>query len=72
MGLETKKILVCDRCGESVEVDGDAAEFELARSLPDWIRLEGGRALCPRCRERYELILARHRVEIDDYLNGRL
>lgn len=47
MGLETKKILVCDRCGESVEVDGDAAEFELARSLPDWIRLEGGKGAVP-------------------------
>lgn len=72
MGLVIKKVLVCDRCGESIEVEGDAAEFELASSLPGWIRLEGGGALCPRCRERYELILARYRVEIDDYLNGRL
>lgn len=59
MPLVTKKFLVCDRCGDSVEV-GEAFDAGLATSLPDgWHRIERDRFLCPNCHPGYELMKAR-------------
>lgn len=70
MGIEKKTFLVCDRCGGRVEVDDAPAMFDVANKHPGWIRV-GSMALCPECSPRYEVMIARHKVEVDDYVNGR-
>ena len=44
--------------------------FDVADKHPGWTRVRD-RALCPECSPQYEVMVARHKVEIDDYLNGR-
>lgn len=70
MPLVTKKMLVCDRCGASVSVNDDSASFDIARAYPAWTRISGDRFLCPACSPGYELLISRHRVELDDYITG--
>lgn len=70
MGIEKKEFLVCDRCGSRVEIDEGCAMFDVAEGHPGWTHV-GDRALCPECSPQYEVMVARHKVEIDDYLNGR-
>lgn len=68
MPLVTKKSLVCDRCGASHEVS-DGFDEGLSRELPDgWKRIDRGRFLCPSCYPGYELMVARHKVELEDYI----
>lgn len=70
MGLETRKYLVCDRCGRSTEVDADATAYDATRDNAGWERTDGDRVLCPDCAPGFDLLLARHKVEIDEYLRG--
>lgn len=68
MALVTKKLLECDRCGASVEVPETSVAFDVADGVPGWRRVDGERFLCPDCSPGYELLLARHRVELEDYI----
>lgn len=70
MGIEKKTFLVCDRCEGRVEVDDAFAMLDVANRHPGWIRV-GSMALCPECSPQYEVMIARHKVEVDDYVNGR-
>lgn len=70
MGIEKKAFLVCDRCGGRIEVDEGSVMFDVVDKHPGWTRVRD-RALCPECSPQYEVMVARHTVEIDDYLNGR-
>ena len=70
MPLATRKMLVCDRCGESLEVPEAAAESDVASGHPGWLRVRGDAFLCPRCSPGYETLAARHRVELEDYIDG--
>ena len=70
MGLVTKKALVCDRCGASVDV-GEDFDMGLRSSMPDgWKSLDRERVLCPECYPGYELLLARHKIELEDYVSN--
>lgn len=70
MGLVTKKELVCDRCAASVEV-GESFHSLSMGELPDgWHRIDHDRVLCPECRPGYELLEARHKVELEDYISN--
>lgn len=70
MPLVTKKYLVCDRCGRSVEV-AEALTLSVTDRLPDgWERVDGERVLCPECYPAYELMRARHKVETEEFLSG--
>lgn len=72
MPLVTKKYLVCDRCGRSVEVAGT---FTLGATdrLPDgWERVDRERVLCPDCYPAYELMRARHKVETEEFMSGEV
>lgn len=71
MGLVTKKVLQCDRCGTSVPVAADAVAFDVASGLDGWRRIDGDRFLCPDCSPGYDLLLARHKVELEDYIGGK-
>lgn len=68
MGLVTKKVLECDRCGASVPVPEGAKAFDVADGMPGWARVSGDRFLCPDCSPGYDLLLARHKVELEDYI----
>ena len=71
MGIEVQRHLVCDRCGASVALGGDQlASFELMDEYPGWHRVSERVFLCPDCAQGYELLLARHKVELDDYIKG--
>lgn len=71
MGLETTTKLVCDRCGASEPAQTETmASFELAERHPGWHAVDGKHLLCPDCAPGYELLLARHKVELDDYIRG--
>ena len=68
MPLVTKKALVCDRCGATVEVS-DSFESMAVDEMPDgWRRIDCDRVLCPECHPGYELLRARHKVELEDYI----
>lgn len=70
MGLVTKKELVCDRCGASIEVDEGFHSLSLA-DLPDgWQRVDHDRVLCPECYPGYDLLKVRHKVELEDYISN--
>ncbi len=71
MGIENKTVLVCDRCGCSVDVEEKSCMFGVASWPEGWKSAGKDKALCPECSPHYELLLARHKVEIDNYLNGR-
>lgn len=72
MGVNVSKSLVCDRCEKSVVVDEESFTlFELNATHPDWMRVSGDRVLCPDCVPGYELIQARHKVELEDYITGK-
>ena len=69
MPVVTTKSLVCDRCGASVPIESDGFTlFELDKTHPDWRRISGDRLLCPDCSPGYELLEARHKVELEDYI----
>lgn len=71
MGLVTKKYLACDRCGDQVSVPASSVPFGVAESLDGWVRVGADRFLCPSCAPGYDLLVARHKVELDDYVSGR-
>ena len=71
MGLVTTTKLVCDRCGASVALGKDRlTPFEIRDEHPDWHMVNEKIFLCPDCAQGYELLLARHKVELDDYIKG--
>lgn len=71
MGLVTSKTLVCDRCGAHTPVSENSSVFDVAESLDGWVRVGADRFLCPSCAPGYDLLVARHKVELDDYASGR-
>lgn len=71
MGFETRSYLVCDRCGASVEV-ANGFDPGLSVECPDgWARADGGRFLCPACYPGYDLMKARHKVEVEAFMSER-
>lgn len=70
MAFVTKRYVECDRCGASEHADEHDAEFDIAKTHPGWIRASGDRLLCPECAPGYDLLVARHKVELDEYVNG--
>ena len=72
MGFKTLRTLECDRCGASVPAeDAPLASFELAQKHPGWTPVQGDRHLCPKCSPGYEVLMARHRVQLEEYLSGK-
>lgn len=71
MGLETKTLLRCDRCGRVVELVGPTSLPDAATERRGWTRVDDRRALCPDCSPGYETIVARNRVAVEDYVSGR-
>ena len=71
MGLITNKTLICDRCGAHIPVAASSSAFDVADSLDGWVRVGADRFLCPSCAPGYDLLVARHKVELDDYVSGR-
>lgn len=74
MPFKRVQYAVCDRCGETTEIDGDRGpvpSFEMGSVLPGWRAVGGDRLLCPRCGEGYDLIVARHKVELEDFILGK-
>lgn len=69
MPVVTKKMLVCDRCGESVEVGECYSGCSLDECPEGWHRIANDRYLCPTCYPGYDLMLARHKVEIEAYFS---
>lgn len=69
MPYVTKGFLICDRCGESVEVEEGFNVGLDIRLIDGWHCVESDRFLCPKCYPGYELMLARHKVEIEDYFS---
>lgn len=70
MGLVTKKALVCDRCGACIEVGEGFHSLSLA-DLPDgWHAIDHDRVLCAECHPGFELLKARHKVELEDYISN--
>ena len=68
MGLVTRKSLVCDRCGAAIEVS-DGFESMAVEEMPDgWHRIDREPVLCPGCFPGYELLKARHKVELEGYI----
>lgn len=70
MPLMTKKVMECDRCGESVEV---VESFSTARWMSNsegLHRIAKDRFLCPSCYRGYDFIVSRCKVEIEDYLSN--
>ena len=72
MGFEKKTFLVCDRCGFAVEVSESDCMFDVTDRHAGWARAGADKVLCPECAPPYEVMIARHNVEIDDYLNKRI
>lgn len=70
MPLVTKTMLVCDRCGSSVPVGDNAMPLDVAEGLPGWTRVSGDRFLCPECSPGHELLVSRHRLELENYITG--
>ena len=68
--LVTKRALVCDRCGASTEVAEGFRSISMA-DLPEG-RHRGGRdrVLCPECYPGYDLLKARHKVELEGYISN--
>lgn len=72
MGLKTINILECDRCGTTKTLDVDRPVlYELSSYAPDWLRVVNDRVLCPSCKEDYELIEAKHKVELNDFFTQK-
>ena len=71
MGIDRKTFMTCNRCGNKIEISEEEAAIGLPGKREGWVLLDGNRALCPQCSPGYELLKARHLVEIDDYLSGR-
>ena len=66
---------VCDRCGETAEIPADyepvpVPSIEMGSVLPGWRAVGNDRLLCPKCAEGYELVLARHKVELESFISG--
>lgn len=70
MGIVTKTIIQCDRCGSSVPVPSGSVPFDVADGMDGWVRVSGDRFLCPECSPGYDLLRARHKVELEDYIAG--
>ena len=71
MGLVKKALLVCDRCGASIEVPEHSAPFDVADGRDGWVRVSQDRFLCPECSPGYRLLQARHEVERDDCITNK-
>lgn len=72
MGFRDVRYAVCDRCGERIEVPAEPmASWEASERMPGWQRVDGERLLCPACSPAWETLLARQRVEREDYIAGR-
>lgn len=71
MGLITKRALVCDRCGETVEVGANFLSLSTDEMPDGWCRIDRERVLCPECFPGYELLQARHKVELEDYIGSK-
>lgn len=69
MPVVTKKYLVCDRCGCSIEVDKAFAGSSLEEMPAGWHKICGDRFLCPVCHPDYDLMMARHKVEVEDFFS---
>lgn len=71
MGFVTTKTLVCDRCGYSVPAtDKMLSSLDFKHDYPGWTQVGRDRALCPDCAPGYDLLLSRHKVELEDYIQG--
>jgi hypothetical protein len=78
MGLTSVQYVTCDRCGRSEQAGGQlggvasgvVSQHEFGEACPGWRMVDGGRTLCPACADGYDLLLARHRVELEDYVTG--
>ena len=70
MGLVTKKALACDRCGASIEVDEGFHSLSLTDLSDGRQRVDHDRVLCPECYPGYDLLKARHKVELEDYISN--
>lgn len=64
-------MMVCDRCGASKPVDESTCMFDLRTPHEGWVRASGDRGLCPECAPGYDLLLARHKVELEDYFTEK-
>ena len=72
MGFKDVRYAVCDRCGERVELKGGPFGSRSVESAPaGWVDAGQGRPLCPKCSPVWETLLARQRVEREDYLAAR-
>lgn len=71
MAFVTKRYVECDRCGASENADEHEDEFNPAKTHPGWMRASGYGLLCPKCAPGYDLLIARHEAELDEYVNGK-
>lgn len=71
MSLKKISILECDRCGESITVEDNAIAYDVVDSHKGWKHISQDRFLCPKCAEGYELLEARHKVELEDYIANK-
>ena len=72
MGFEEKTFLVCDRCGFAVEVAESDYMFDIVDRHAGWARAGVDKILCPECAPPCEVMVARHRVKVDDCPNNRI
>lgn len=72
MGIVNTVSMVCDRCGKSIPVESDSFTMCDLRSgqYPGWISVSNSRILCPECSPGYDLLLAKHKVELENYITN--
>lgn len=70
MALVNELRLICDRCGITELAQETDSLYDISRTHPGWISRQE-RAFCPKCANGLELIEARHKVEIEDYIAGK-
>lgn len=70
MGIETRRVFVCDRCGSEAVAPDSVELFDLSGSGRGWCRIGGDEILCPECSKEYDLIISRHKVELADFMHG--
>lgn len=70
MLLVTKRALIFDRCGASVEVDDGFHSISMADLPEGRHRVGRDRVLRPDGTQGYDLLKARHKVELEDYISN--
>lgn len=77
MGLQTKHVLVCDRCGAEQPAEprwgsslADALDAA-AKAGHDWLKADDRRVLCPDCKPAYEAMLAEHERDVAEFFRER-